>query len=78
MRKLALAAQGLDNSWKLPKGKEAAALAVERLGHLKHDAVLEPLARKLRAFAAFNGCEEIVIDDCEPKRMKAPFQKLVE
>ena len=39
LRKLALAAQGLDNSWKLPKGKEAAALAIERLGHLQIDTI---------------------------------------
>ena len=32
------------------------------------DQVMPPLAAKLRAFAAFNGCKETIIEDCRPKK----------
>ena len=38
-RRLAIHAQGLDGRWKLPKGKEGAAQAVERLGYVQIDTI---------------------------------------
>ena len=38
-RRLALTAQGLDGQWRLPKGKEGAAQAVERLGYVQIDTI---------------------------------------
>jgi len=38
-RRLALRAQGLDGTWKLPPGKEGAARAVERLGYVQVDTI---------------------------------------
>ncbi len=40
-----------------------------------HDALLPALARKLRAFAAFNGCEPIVIEQTIPGKMKTPLMR---
>ena len=38
-RKLALHCQGLDGRWKLPKGKEGIAQAIERLGYVQIDTI---------------------------------------
>jgi uncharacterized protein len=38
-RRLALAAQGLDNNWKLPRGPEGVAQAVQRLGYVQIDTI---------------------------------------
>ena len=38
-RKLALAGQGLDGGWKLPRGKEGVARAIERLGYVQIDTI---------------------------------------
>jgi len=38
-RRLAMRAQGLDGTWKLPAGKEGAARAVERLGYVQIDTI---------------------------------------
>ncbi len=38
-KKLLVAAQGLDGGWKLPKGKEGVAQAVERLGYVQIDTI---------------------------------------
>ena len=38
-RKLALHCQGLDGRWKLPKGKEGVARAIERLGYVQIDTI---------------------------------------
>ena len=38
-RFLAISSQGLDGRWKLPKGKEGAARAVERLGYVQIDTI---------------------------------------
>jgi len=38
-RRMALAAQGLDGGWKLPRGKEGVAQAVERLGYVQIDTI---------------------------------------
>ena len=37
------------------------------------DALLEPLAAKLRDFAAFNGCDRIAVERVEPAKHKAPI-----
>ena len=42
------------------------------------DAVLAPLADKLRDFAAFNGCDRIVVERVEPAKHKAPVVAAVE
>ena len=33
---------------------------------------LEPLAARLRAFAVFNGCDNIAVEQTQPKNVKAP------
>ena len=38
-RRLAIHAQGLDGRWRLPKGKEGAAQAIERLGYVQIDTI---------------------------------------
>jgi uncharacterized protein YcaQ len=38
-RRLAIRAQGLDGRWRLPKGKEGAAQAIERLGYVQIDTI---------------------------------------
>jgi len=38
-RRLAIACQGLDGRWKLPKGKEGAAQVIERIGYLQIDTI---------------------------------------
>jgi uncharacterized protein YcaQ len=38
-RRLAIGAQGLDGQWRLPKGKEGVARAVERLGYVQIDTI---------------------------------------
>jgi len=38
-RRLAIRAQGLDGRWRLPKGKEGAAQAIERLGYVQVDTI---------------------------------------
>jgi uncharacterized protein YcaQ len=40
-----------------------------------YDRVLPALARKLNEFAAFNGCESVVVEESEPKKVKAPMKR---
>lgn len=42
-----------------------------------YDAVLPAFAEKLRAFAAFNGCENFAIEDVQPEKVKAALAKLL-
>ena len=44
------------------------ALLLER-GVKDHDEVIPQLGEKLRAFAGFNGCEEIVVEDVRPRKL---------
>jgi uncharacterized protein YcaQ len=37
--------------------------------------VLEPLAMKLRAFASFNACARVRIEQAEPRKVKAPLSR---
>ncbi len=46
-------------------------------GFTRFDDVMPHFAMKLNAFAAFNGCEEIVIEDCRPKKMLKEAKRLV-
>ena len=38
-----------------------------------YDTVLPALAEKLRAFAAFNGCDNFAVEDVQPEEIKAPL-----
>ena len=40
-----------------------------------HDRVLPALARKLTAFATFNGCESVTLEETEPKQVRAPMKR---
>ncbi len=39
----------------------------------EYDAVLPALAEKLRAFAAFNGCDNFAVEEVQPENVKAPL-----
>jgi uncharacterized protein YcaQ len=39
----------------------------------EYDAVLPALVEKLRAFAAFNGCDNFTVEDVQPEKIKAPL-----
>lgn len=41
------------------------------------EAVLPALADKLRAFAAFNGCDNFAIENVQPEKLRAPLAKLL-
>jgi hypothetical protein len=43
----------------------------------EYDKVLPILADKLRAFAAFNGCDTFTLEDVQPEKIKAPLVKLL-
>ncbi|MBN2392197.1 MAG: hypothetical protein JXR84_15825, partial [Anaerolineae bacterium] len=38
-----------------------------------YDAVLPALVEKLRAFAAFNGCDNFAVEDVQPEKIKVPL-----
>ena len=40
-----------------------------------YDGVLPPLAEKLRAFAAFNECERVVVEQTRPRKLKGPLTR---
>lgn len=43
----------------------------------EYNAVLPLLADKLRAFAAFNGCDTFAMEDVQPEKVKASLAKLL-
>jgi uncharacterized protein YcaQ len=55
------------------------ALVVRRLTFesrfAEHEAALRPLARELRSFASFNRCEEVVVKDVVPRKMRRGLEK---
>ena len=59
--------------------RKAKTLVIRKLlfepGFADLDGVLEPLAAKLRAFAAFNGCDRVVIEAAEPRKARAPLTR---
>jgi uncharacterized protein YcaQ len=44
--------------------------AIFEPGFRKYDELLPELAKKLREFAVFNGCERIVVEQAEPRKVK--------
>jgi uncharacterized protein YcaQ len=46
-------------------------------GFDKPDAVLQPLARKLQQFAAFNGVNTVILERVKPARLKTPLSRLL-
>jgi uncharacterized protein YcaQ len=59
--------------------RKAKALIVRKLifepGFTDCDAVLPPLADKLRAFAALNGCDRVVVEQAAPRKAIAPLKR---
>ncbi len=43
-----------------------------------YDAVWPPLAEKMRAFATFNGCESVVVEDVDPTRVKVAARQALD
>ncbi len=58
------------------------ALLVRKLlfepGFRDFEPVLPALAEKLRAFAAFNECDSLVIEECAPRKVRRPLQQELE
>lgn len=46
-------------------------------GFAEYDAVLPALVEKLRAFAAFNGCDHFAVEDVQPEKVKAPLEHML-
>ncbi|HOU11832.1 MAG TPA: crosslink repair DNA glycosylase YcaQ family protein [Anaerolineae bacterium] len=46
-------------------------------GFAEYDAVLLALVEKLRAFAAFNGCDNFAVEDVQPEKVKAPLEQML-
>ncbi|MFW6162571.1 MAG: hypothetical protein ACODAJ_07350 [Planctomycetota bacterium] len=40
-----------------------------------YDGVNDPLSARLEAFAAFNGCDRVVIEQTEPRDVKRPLSR---
>ena len=44
-------------------------------GFKDYDASIPALAKKLRSFAAFNGCEQVIVEETAPRKVKAPLKR---
>jgi len=44
-------------------------------GFRDYDALLPSFAEKLREFAAFNNCDEVVVEQCAPRKMRAAVRR---
>jgi uncharacterized protein YcaQ len=62
--------------------RKAGTLIVRKLmcepGFTDFGGVVAPLAARLRAFAAFNGCERIAVEATEPTKLKTPLRRGLE